>query len=133
MGDLRRDEPIRVRAVWRSVFSRTQAPAWARNSAKLRFARTTRRAAKREAELRGTACPSRAWVENTHGREVTGGTVRPPSRGANNNDGMTSVRNSLWFAIAIAIAIGGFVGFWTAFALFFTYREPLGDWAHRFV
>ncbi len=44
---------------------------------------------------------------------------------------MTPVRKSLW--IAIAIMIGGFVGFWTAFALFFTYPEPLGVSAHPFV
>jgi hypothetical protein len=44
---------------------------------------------------------------------------------------MTPARKSLW--IAIGIVIGGFVGFWTAFALFFTYPEPLGVWAHPFV
>jgi hypothetical protein len=33
----------------------------------------------------------------------------------------------------VAILVGGFVGFWTAFALFFTYPAPLGVWAHPFV
>jgi hypothetical protein len=36
-------------------------------------------------------------------------------------------------SFAVAILIGGFVDFWTAFALFFTYPEPLGIWAHPFV
>jgi uncharacterized membrane protein YeaQ/YmgE (transglycosylase-associated protein family) len=37
----------------------------------------------------------------------------------------------LW--LVLAIFVGAFVGFWTAFALFFTYPEPLGLWAHPFV
>ena len=52
------------RQLGRGILPRTQAPAWARNSAKLRFAGTARRAAKREAELREIACPSRAWARS---------------------------------------------------------------------
>jgi uncharacterized membrane protein YeaQ/YmgE (transglycosylase-associated protein family) len=44
---------------------------------------------------------------------------------------MTPIRKAMWFVVAI---LGGaFVGFWTAFALFFTYPNPLGIWAHPFV
>jgi hypothetical protein len=35
--------------------------------------------------------------------------------------------------MVIAVLVGAFVGFWTAFALFFTYPEPLGFWAHPVV
>ena len=44
---------------------------------------------------------------------------------------MTPARKAMW--LVFAILAGGFVGFWTAFALFFTYPTPLGVWAHPFV
>ncbi len=44
---------------------------------------------------------------------------------------MTPIRKAMWFVVAILV--GAFVGFWTAFALFFTYPKPLGVWAHPFM
>ena len=44
---------------------------------------------------------------------------------------MTATRKVLW--LAVAILVGALVGFGTAFALFFTYPQPLGVWAHPFV
>jgi hypothetical protein len=44
---------------------------------------------------------------------------------------MTPIFKAIWFAVAILV--GAFVGFFTAFALFFTYPTPLGVWAHPFV
>jgi uncharacterized membrane protein YeaQ/YmgE (transglycosylase-associated protein family) len=38
---------------------------------------------------------------------------------------------TIWFVVAILV--GAFIGFWTAFGLFFAYNKPLGVWAHPFV
>jgi len=30
--------------------------------------------------------------------------------------------------VTLATMAGAFIGFWSSFALFFSYPEPLGDW-----